>query len=232
MNFVSKLRSLKKSIIRKLYYMRAKAMGFPQNCWVENNCVVRNVSMEGCNHIGNNSVVFSSTMGFGSGISCDSIIDSTSIGRFTTLGPDVKIVSGQHPTNTIASIHPAFYSSRGQMGFTYVTEDKFEEHRFVDGNYKVMIGNDVWIGAYTKILEGITIGDGAIVAAGAVVTHDVPPYAIVGGVPAKVIKYRFDSETVSKLLELKWWDRGEEWLRDHANEFENVELLIKNLSDR
>lgn len=69
-------------------------------------------------------------MGYGSGISRDSIMDSVSVGRFTTLGPDVKVVIGQHPTHTIASTHPAFYSARGQMGFTYVDETVFlEEER-------------------------------------------------------------------------------------------------------
>jgi hypothetical protein len=67
------------------------------------------------------------------------------------------------------------------------------------------IGNDVWIGDRAFIMAGVRIGDGAVVAAGAVVTKDVPPYAVVGGVPARIIKYRFDQPTVDKLLELKWW---------------------------
>ena len=67
------------------------------------------------------------------------------------------------------------------------------------------IGNDVWIGAHAQIKSGITIGTGSIVAAGAVVTKDVPPYAIVGGVPAKIIRYRFPEETVEKLLKSEWW---------------------------
>ena len=67
------------------------------------------------------------------------------------------------------------------------------------------IGNDVWIGDRTVIMSGVKIGDGAIVAAGAVVTKDVPPYAVVGGVPARVIKYRFDEATIRRLLDLQWW---------------------------
>lgn len=74
----------------------------------------------------------------------------------------------------------------------------------------IVIGNDVWIGAQCIIMDGLTIGDGAIVAAGAVVTKSVPPYAIVGGNPAKVIRYRFSQDQISKLLQVKWWDFEQE----------------------
>jgi hypothetical protein len=78
----------------------------------------------------------------------------------------------------------------------------------------VIIGNDVWIGRNVIVMDGITIGDGAIIAAGATVTHDVPPYAIVGGVPAKIIRYRFSSEIIAALLETKWWDLPPEIVAD------------------
>lgn len=71
---------------------------------------------------------------------------------------------------------------------------------------KTIIGNDVWLGANSLVLKGVKIGDGAVIGAGAVVTKDVPPYAIVGGNPAKVIKMRFDDETIGKLMQLQWWN--------------------------
>ena len=226
---LQRVKQYKNLFIMKIDFLRARLIGFPRGCRIEKRCMIRKVQLEEYCHVGANSRVFGTSMGYGSGVSRDSIMDSVKIGRFTTLGPDVKVVTGQHPTKMIASTHPAFYSNRGQMGFTFVDKTIFEEVRYAEKPYKVVIGNDVWIGSYTKIMEGGTIGDGAVVAAGAIVTKDVPPYAIVGGVPAKVIKYRFDEETVKKLLKLKWWEKDLAWLREHAKEFENAEKLLTNL---
>jgi serine acetyltransferase len=88
-----------------------------------------------------------------------------------------------------------------------------------------MIGNDVWIGANVTILDGIRIGDGAIVATNALVTKNVPPYAILGGVPAKQLKKRFTDEQIGFLLKLKWWDKREEWISEHAKYFNSIDEL-------
>lgn len=87
----------------------------------------------------------------------------------------------------------------------------------------VIIGNDVWIGMYAIVNRGIKIGDGAVVASGAVVTKDVPPYAIVGGNPAKIIKYRFSPEIIENLLEIKWWDWDESLIKSRVDDFYNIE---------
>ncbi len=221
-------RKLKYKFVNCIDHLRATMRGFDKLSRVESKCLIRNVTVEGRNHIGKNCQVYNTSIGFASGISRDSIIDSFFIGRYSTFGPDVKIITGEHPTKGIASTYPAFYSARAQMGFTYVDKTIFEEFKYADkkNKWKVIVGNDVWIGSYVKIMEGISIGDGAVVAAGAVVTKDVPPYAIVGGVPAKVIKYRFDEETIRKLLELKWWNKDQEWINTHAGDFDDVNKLI------
>ena len=101
----------------------------------------------------------------------------------------------------------AFYKdTRKVFGYSYYTglQPGFEMYRKTASGYLVDIGHDVWIGADVKIMDGVSIGNGAVVAAGAVVTKDVPPYAIVGGVPAKIIKYRFTPDQIEFLQQFKW----------------------------
>ena len=94
-----------------------------------------------------------------------------------------------------------------------------------DNSIDVQIGNDCWIGEGAFLVGGIHIGDGAVVLARAVVTHDVEPYAIVGGVPARVIGYRYDKETIKFLLHRKWWDESEDWLRENWKLLTDIEAL-------
>ena len=92
-----------------------------------------------------------------------------------------------------------------------------------------VIGNDVWIGQNAVILPGVTIGRHCVVAAGAVVTKDVPPYAIVGGIPARIIRYRFSDEQIARLEESKWWEKNDEWLQQHAHAFCDIDQFEKEI---
>jgi len=148
------------------------------------------------------------------------------IGSFCSIGPEVNIGGlGTHPTNWL-STHPAFYSTLKQSGKTFAASDLFDELKLNK------VGNDVWIGARALILDGIIIGDGAIVAAGSVVTKDVPPYAIVGGVPAQVIRTRFDLAIIEALLKWQWWHLPDEVLAGIASRFcEATDLTIDRLAE-
>jgi acetyltransferase-like isoleucine patch superfamily enzyme len=155
------------------------------------------------------------------GYNCD--IVNTEIGSFCSIGPEVLCGLGTHPSNFV-STYPGFYSNKATGSVWFGASHDFIEHK------KTVIESDVWIGARAIIMGGITIGTGAIIAAGAIVTKNVPPYAIVGGVPANIIKYRFDELTIQKLLISKWWTKDELILRKFAREMDNPSNWLKNIS--
>lgn len=147
--------------------------------------------------------LLSSTFGNMTYIGQGSRISHSKIGRFCSISQEVIIGPGKHPINSFFSTHPAFFSTKRQSGKTFVKHNLFKEFK------KTVIGNDVMIGARAIILDGVKVSDGAIVGAGAVVTKDVLPYAIVGGVPAKIIKFRFPKKIIKYLLDSKWWTLNE-----------------------
>lgn len=152
-------------------------------------------------------------------------ITKTTIGKFCAIGPNVFCGLGKHPSRNFITIHPAFYSVSKQAQQTFVKTSLFEEYGPIE------IGNDVWIGANAIILDGIKIGNGAIVAAGSIVTKDIPSYAIVGGNPAKIIRFRFNEEEKFFLEQSKWWDKDISWFYKHAKSFQNFEYFRKSIEN-
>lgn len=172
---------------------------------------------------------FCGEMGYGSYIGPYCNITAR-IGRFCSIAPSVKVVSGVHPIKApFATTSPYFYSNRfasSSFSFSSGTEI-FEEFRFADKNkkYDVEIGSDCWIGENVLLISGVHLGNGSVVLAGAVVTKDVPSYAIVGGVPAKVVSYRYDEETIRWLNNNDIWNRPIDWIKTNWKLFNNIELL-------
>jgi acetyltransferase-like isoleucine patch superfamily enzyme len=123
------------------------------------------------------------------------------IGAYSYVAPGTSIIKTaigrSHPTDWLSTSPVSYDNIFSQPGYV-------PPHRFEDAD-RIMIGNDVWVGGHVAIMGGVTVGDGAIIAYGSVVTKDVPPYAIVGGVPAKVIRMRFDEALIERLLAFKWW---------------------------
>lgn len=189
------------------------------------NIILRRCNFEGKNAIGNGTYLSAVQFGYGSytGEHCE--LSETKIGRFCAIGNYVRIVTATHPIDKNVSIHPAFYSPK--YYFSYFKDERFSEHLTTESGFGCEIGNDVWIGDNVLIKGGITIGDGAVIGMGSIVTHNVPPYTVVAGVPAKEIKKRFDAETVEKLLNIKWWERPIDWIAQNAADFPNVNEFVE-----
>ncbi|PLY04749.1 MAG: acetyltransferase [Arcobacter sp.] len=150
-------------------------------------------------------------------------IYNAKIGKFCSIGPNSIIGLSTHPLDNFISTSPIFYSTEKQLPVRVVDKQYFN-----DSIKETIIGNDVWIGANVLITGGITIGNGAVIAAGSIVTKNVEEYAIVGGIPAKIIKYRFDLEKRKFLKESQWWNKSNiNYLKMNYKKFHNFENLKK-----
>jgi len=176
---------------------------------VRRDCTIARSALEPHIVVNPDCTISQSTLGAYSYVAPHCTIADTTLGRFCSIGPDLLCGLGDHPSDLVTT-SPVFYSTAGQCGISFVDTSRFEE------STPIRIGNDVWIGARVFIRSGVTIGDGAIVGAGAVVVADVPPYAVVAGVPAKTVRMRFDAPTVDRLLAMRWWDWEEATLRAAA----------------
>ena len=187
--------------------------------------VLGKCKFEGKNAVGKKSRFVNSSLGYASYIGRNCSFSETRIGRYCSIGSDVAIVSSTHPTENMVSTHPSFFS-KSYKNLSYVEKAKCEEILRDESGLQCEIGSDVWIGNKVLIKGGVKIGNGAVIGMGSVITKDVPPYAIVGGVPAKVIRYRADKETIEKLEKMQWWNNPEEWVRENAGLFCDLKAFI------
>ncbi len=182
---------------------------------------------EGNNFIKRDCHLYEANIGIGSYMGDNCVFNNTQIGRFCAIGADVRVSLGDHPINTLVSIHPAFFSSNKQAGFSFCNKDIWHSTRYTSEKYLCSIGNDVWIGDEVTILGGVTIADGTVIGAGAVVTKDTVPYGVYVGVPARLIKRRFKEDEIKFLLKAKWWELDIKELSKRADIFSNIKDFVE-----
>lgn len=218
----------------KIYYYKNKIVSRSKNIKLGKRIILNKWTvLEGENRIGDNSDISHTIVGYASymGLNCKFI--RTEIGRFTSIGNNVRIVAGHHPISEYISTSPSFYSVVFGGGHTLVDKEYYQVYKYADPEKELLvtIGNDVWIGEGVRIMEGVKIGDGAVVAAYSVVTKDVEPYGVYGGVPAKLIRYRFEKEWIDKLMKFQWWKKDDEWLKTHVEYFRNPKKFINVMEE-
>jgi virginiamycin A acetyltransferase len=199
--------------------------------FLNNSKIDRITFFEGYNSIGESTIMSNCYIGCGTYISKHNHFTGIKFGRYCSIGSFIINTAGIHPTTKFASTHPAFFSKGKAAGFTFSEEQKFQELKYVEENYLVVVGNDVWIGDNVTIMSGVKIGDGAIIGSNCLVVKDILPFSINVGVPSKVIKYRFSDEIIGELLFLKWWNKGFKWIKENSIYFSDVEVLIKKIKE-
>ncbi len=180
---------------------------------IDSGCIIdANSSIATVCHVLDGCLILNSAIGKFSYIGRRCVLRNVTIGRYCSIADDVAMGLGRHPVANF-STSPVTYRIQNTLNVSSASADtEFVEH------LPVHIGNDVWIGARALIMDGVRVNDGAIVAANAVVTKEVPAYAVVAGCPARVIRMRFPSNLITSISETKWWLMDPEQLKERQQE--------------
>ena len=217
------------NILKSIYYFlnSIRINVFNKGVRVSLSCKIRpKTKFDGYNRIGSHTIL-KGRIGRYSYIGANCELNAH-IGSFCSIGPNVAIVSATHPL-TFASTSPAWFSRINHCGKKINVVEGIENILSVDVDgikYGAEIGSDVWIGSNVMIKGGVKIGTGAVVGMGSVVTKDVPPYSVVAGCPARVIKYRFDNELIKRLVCSEWWRLPDSSLLLLSKYYKDVEKFV------
>lgn len=218
------LTKLKKRLLSKEQFKIIKKYNSTGNTVSYKSEVDSLTFLEGKNVIGESSIK-ETTVGFCTIVGSGCELNNCKIGKFCSISSAVRVVAFTHPLNFV-STYPGFYKSN-EPRFPFGNVNFSERLKTSDG-FSCVIGNDVWIGRNVLIKGGVVIGDGAVIGMGSVVTKDVPPYSVVGGVPAKVIKKRFVEEKIKQLELIRWWDWPIERIEKEKDNLSNIENFLAN----
>ena len=201
------LRFIYSKIIKKLRGSSIRNTQLDLDCKIESGSSLFNVKMDRHSFCGYDCEIY-----------------NAEIGSFCSIANEVVIGGGMHPLNWVAT-SPVFYHGRDSVRKKYSTHKREEP-------LKTIIGHDVWIGQKTLIKQGLIIGTGAVVGMGSVVTKSVPPYAIVAGNPASIIRYRFSKDAIKRLLASEWWLLSSTEIAKLAPSITDVELFLDKIDEK
>lgn len=208
-------RSLIQENLSAYMYCRIIESDIGKDCIVGDFSRVISTKLSGTNKVDRNTFITNSEIGLYTYFGNNDMIFYSTIGSFCSISWGVTIGAANHDYSYITT-HDFLYNKNYKINPNTSAYNRFSR--------KTVIGNDVWVGANSTIVNGIKIADGAIIGANTIVTKDVPPYAIIVGNPGKILKFRFSEEVINELLMLKWWEMPDTLIANNFNLFAEKDI--------